>query len=292
MLKNLLKAKDLLSHVVNLRESYMKPVRLAVVEGEAIGNEIARDALEGAVKLVRKDALEPIDFSVVDLVVRMTRPGEAVSREERASYKAAGDLLIVVDATATTSVQADRALWSLPKELMDRAQVVGEDGDVKSMVVRKILERLDDKKVALARAIPAFRAVVAKDVITKTSLQNGGIATVAIIPGADMPLLTANQIKMALELTAIYGVEPSLAKLKELLAVVGAGFVFRTIAREALGFIPGPGWIIKGGVAVGGTIVMGKAIQAYLERGKGEDDEPLASNREIVAAGGETGPLH
>ena len=41
----------------------------------------------------------------------------------------------------------------------------------------------------------------------------------------------------------------------------------RTIAREALGFVPGLGWAIKGGVAYAGTKALGKAATAYFEQG-------------------------
>ena len=50
-------------------------------------------------------------------------------------------------------------------------------------------------------------------------------------------------------------------------AVVGAGLGFRTIAREALGFVPGLGWAVKGGMAYVGTKALGKAATAYFEQG-------------------------
>ena len=48
---------------------------------------------------------------------------------------------------------------------------------------------------------------------------------------------------------------------------MGAGLGFRTIAREALGFVPGLGWAVKGGMAYVGTKALGKAATAYFEQG-------------------------
>jgi len=56
-------------------------------------------------------------------------------------------------------------------------------------------------------------------------------------------------------------------RIPEILAVVGAGLGFRTVAREALGFVPGLGWAIKGGIAYVGTKALGKAATAYFEQG-------------------------
>ena len=66
-----------------------------------------------------------------------------------------------------------------------------------------------------------------------------------------------------------YGSKPSREqeRIPEILAVVGAGLGFRTVAREALGLVPGLGWAVKGGVAYVGTKALGKAATAYFEQG-------------------------
>jgi uncharacterized protein (DUF697 family) len=51
----------------------------------------------------------------------------------------------------------------------------------------------------------------------------------------------------------------------ELLGVVGAGFGFRAVAREALDLIPVAGWAVKGGVAYAGTKAIGEAAVRYFE---------------------------
>jgi uncharacterized protein (DUF697 family) len=57
------------------------------------------------------------------------------------------------------------------------------------------------------------------------------------------------------------------SRLGELVAVVGGGYVLRTAARQALSFVPGFGWLVKGGIGFTGTVAMGKAATAYFEEG-------------------------
>lgn len=143
-----------------------------------------------------------------------------------------------------------------------------------------LIGRLPEKKLALCANFEGARTHAAKEVINHTAWQNALIAGVVIIPGADMPILTGNQVKMVLELAAIYGKEMTLARAKELIAVVGAGYTLRTVARELLDLIPGPGWPMKAAIAYGGTVAMGKAAQQYMLRG----DEWTASAREKLKA--------
>jgi uncharacterized protein (DUF697 family) len=80
-------------------------------------------------------------------------------------------------------------------------------------------------------------------------------------------VLTLNQIRMVFRIAAAYGEQVDRDRALEILAVIGAGLGFRAVAREALGFIPGVGWAIKGGIAYAGTQALGKAAVAYFEAG-------------------------
>jgi uncharacterized protein (DUF697 family) len=63
----------------------------------------------------------------------------------------------------------------------------------------------------------------------------------------------------------VYGHNVDRRRAVELLGVLGTGFGLRTIAREALDFVPGPGWLLKGAVAYGGTRALGEAAIRYFE---------------------------
>ena len=80
-----------------------------------------------------------------------------------------------------------------------------------------------------------------------------------------MPVLTLNQARLVLRIGQAYGREVDQSRLPELLGVVGAGFGFRTVARELLDFVPFAGWAAKGAVAYAGTKAVGEAARRYFE---------------------------
>lgn len=145
------------------------------------------------------------------------------------------------------------------------------DADPERLVDEKlgewIVDRLSTKRLALATNFEFVRRSISEEAVKATSFQNAVIGLVAIIPGADMPLMIANQSKMLLQIAAAYGQPLGAERIKELAAVVGTGFAFRTIARELLAFVPGVGWAIKSVIAYTGTYAMGTAAIAYFERG-------------------------
>jgi uncharacterized protein (DUF697 family) len=120
---------------------------------------------------------------------------------------------------------------------------------------------------ALAARLPVLREAVVDAIVRRFARQNGVLGVVIFIPGADFPVLTLNQLRMVFRIAAAHGEQIDRERIPELLAVVGAGLGFRTVAREALGFVPGLGWAIKGGIAYVGTKALGKAATAYFEQG-------------------------
>lgn len=134
------------------------------------------------------------------------------------------------------------------------------------------------KDLAFAANFEFVRRPKAEKIISAAAGENAVIGFVPILPGADMPIMTANQAKMALEIAAVYGQDFSAERIPELLGVVGGGFVMRTAAREAVGLIPGVGWAIKGGVGYAGTVAVGRAIVARFEIGDGDGVKDAAGD--------------
>lgn len=130
-----------------------------------------------------------------------------------------------------------------------------------------LVERLSTKRLAMAHNFAFMRKAVALEAVKNTAWQNGAIGVVAVIPGADMPLMTANQAKMLLQIAAAYGQTIGVERLRELAAVVGGGFVLRTLARQGAALVPGFGWAIKGSIGASGTLAMGYAAINYFENG-------------------------
>ncbi|HEY3070651.1 MAG TPA: hypothetical protein VGJ34_10090 [Gaiellaceae bacterium] len=134
-------------------------------------------------------------------------------------------------------------------------------------IAELVAERADERSYMWAARLPVLRKPVVEHTIRKFARQNGVLGVAIFIPGADMPALTLNQIRMVFRIAAAYGEQIDRDRALEILAVIGAGLGFRAVAREALGFIPGVGWAIKGGIAYAGTRALGRAAVAYFEAG-------------------------
>ena len=130
----------------------------------------------------------------------------------------------------------------------------------------KVLARkLGEHGTALAAHLPVLRKPVCDELIRSFSRKNGLVGAAVFIPGADLPILTLNQIRLVLRIAAAHGVELDNQRLPEVLAVLGNGFVLRAVAREALGFVPLAGWMVKGAIAYAGTRALGEAAVRYFE---------------------------
>ncbi len=138
------------------------------------------------------------------------------------------------------------------------------------------------QEIALAAAIPAFRPIVAARLTMDCAMNSLKIAAVSaladhipvlglitggIASAGDTIAITALQMRMLLRIAAAYGKKPELARIVELVPVVGGGYGWRALAREASGFIPLAGIPIKAAIAYAGTLVVGQAASHYYETG-------------------------
>jgi uncharacterized protein (DUF697 family) len=130
-----------------------------------------------------------------------------------------------------------------------------------------LIDRLPKARLALANNFPILRRAIAEHATRTTAWQNAVIGLVAVFPGADLPVMTANQAKMVMQIAAAYGQQLGPDRVREVGAVVAGGFLFRAIARQALTFVPGFGWLLKAGIAYTGTVAVGRAATEYFEDG-------------------------
>ena len=137
-----------------------------------------------------------------------------------------------------------------------------------------------EKSVSFAAAYPLCRTQVVKQITAACAKENAAIGAVAIVPGSDMPLMTARQIRLALDITAAYNINMSVETIAELLGVVGAGFGYRTVARTVAGAVPGFGWALKAGMGYAGTHTTARVIHSYARK--------IAEKRDGVAADSST----
>jgi uncharacterized protein (DUF697 family) len=133
-------------------------------------------------------------------------------------------------------------------------------------IARAIARMLGEHATPLAARLPVLRDAVVDRLITHFARQNGFVGVAVFVPGADFPILTANQVRMLMRIADAYGYELDRERIPEVLGVIGTGYGFRTIARSLLGVIPIAGWAVKGGIAYGGTRALGEAAKRYFER--------------------------
>ena len=133
-------------------------------------------------------------------------------------------------------------------------------------IVAAIAARLGEAGAPLAARLPTLRAAVCERIVASCARKNGILGVAVFVPGADLPVLTLNQVRMLLLLDQAYGLELDLRdRLPEVVATVGAGFGLRAVARELLDVVPVAGWAVKGGVAYSGTRAVGEAAIRRLE---------------------------
>jgi uncharacterized protein (DUF697 family) len=133
-------------------------------------------------------------------------------------------------------------------------------------IAGRLAAALGEAATPLAARLPVLRPAVCDELIRRFSRQNGVIGVVVFVPGADLPVLTLNQIRLVLRIADAYGFEIDRERLPEVLGVICSGLGFRALARRSIGLVPVLGWAIKGGIAYTGTRALGEAAVRYFER--------------------------
>ena len=101
-------------------------------------------------------------------------------------------------------------------------------------IARAIANKLGEKATSLARRLPVLRPAVCEHLINSFSKKNALIGAAVFIPGVDLPVLTLNQIRMVLRISAAYGLDLDAQRVPEVAATFGAAFGFRALARQLL----------------------------------------------------------
>jgi uncharacterized protein (DUF697 family) len=132
-------------------------------------------------------------------------------------------------------------------------------------IARAIAKALGEHASSLAARLPVLRDAVCDELIRKAARQNAVIGTAFFVPGAHMPVLTLNQVRLLLRIADAYGFELDRERIPEVIGVIGSGYGFRAMARSMLGLVPIAGWAVRGGVAYSGTRALGEAARRYFE---------------------------
>jgi uncharacterized protein (DUF697 family) len=229
--------------------------------------------------------------------------------EPDAARPTPADVYVVLTSDASTPLaQAFPAITSLPREKVlialvsvpehqaaarqreahhalelgeDRVVVLESLRDLAGSFAKHLLALCPDHAIPFARQFPVLREAAAWEEIGATSKQNALIGAIPI-PGADLPLMTANQLKMILRIAAMFDMPLSVERARELLAVIGGGFAMRAAARQIAKFIP-VGAVVGAGVGYSGTLAMGKGAIEYFKRVTPQSAPPRQADDTSIA---------
>ena len=215
-----------------------------------LAKELGRDAAPGAVRLG-----DPEGAAVYVHVVAGDDPDEAVLKRARRAR-------VPIVAVSLTGEDVPDVLAT------DVVRVGAGEGFPLEEIARVVARRLGEEGAPLAARVPVLRRAVSRRLVASFARKNAVVGAAVFVPGADLPLLTLNQLRMLLRIEQAYGLDPDpRQRAPELLATIAAGLGLRAAARELLDLVPVAGWAVKGAVAYAGTRALGEAAIRRLEGG-------------------------
>jgi uncharacterized protein (DUF697 family) len=222
--------------------------------------ELGRGAQPGA---VRSDD-DPNGAAV--LVYLLGRaPSEDDERALKRARRARVPIVAVVAGTLVDDVSIPYVLAT------DVVRVGAGEGFPLDAIAKAIAGRLGEQAAPLAARVPLLRRAAAQQLVAEFARKNGIVGAAVFVPGADLPLLALNEIRLLLRLEQAYGLEiDPRERLPEIVATLGVGFGMRALARELLDLVPVAGWAVKGAVAYAGTRALGEAAIRRLEAAPGD----------------------
>jgi uncharacterized protein (DUF697 family) len=191
--------------------------------------------------------------------------GVALARARRRNPR---DALAIVIGTSAEREALERELLEEhrlePSNVVHVASLEGSGADA---VVDRVIDMLGYVAVVAGRRTPALRQAIGHRVVRSAALQSAAVGAVPL-GGATTPVITLQQIRMVGQLATLHGVQPVGAdRVLAALGILAAGFGWRALARGLVGFVPGVGWVIQGGMAYGVTRTMGEVVHARLAAG-------------------------
>ncbi|MBO9542187.1 DUF697 domain-containing protein [bacterium] len=258
-----------------------QPMTLGLVAAPGPERDHWRDALligsHDADRLVLIDADDQRPAAADLYLGLVTTSSSAIAREMPALTRLDASKLAIALVGIPDHLAATRQRELIHALSLEAEQVVPVASlkELAGPFARVLFDRFPELVIPLSRQFPIFRSEAAWQEIQATAKQNGVVGVIPI-PGADMPLMTANQIKMVLRMAAMFDMPLGVDRARELLAVVGGGFGLRTAARQIAKFIPGPGWLLGGAIGYSGTLAMGKAALEYFRRSAPSHQVPVS----------------
>lgn len=141
------------------------------------------------------------------------------------------------------------------------------DDSIKDKLINWLYVFSEDKSVSFATKFPFLRSHIANNIISECAIENAAIGAIPILPSADMPLMTLNQVRMLLQLAAIYGYEVNEDRVLDILVIVASAFGLKYVSNSVKNYSPIPGFIVDCGVGLTGTALLGGIAKEYFANG-------------------------
>jgi uncharacterized protein (DUF697 family) len=225
-----------------------RPIAVSGALAEVLAKELARGGSGGAVRVTEDPTGAALFLHVV---------GRGVTETDEAVLKRAHRARVPIIAVAEDDPRVPYVLAT------DVVRLRPGEGFPIAAIAARIAHKLGVDGTALAARLPVLRGPVCAELVESFARKNGILGAAIFVPGADLPVMTLNQLRLILRIAAAHGQRIDRERLPEVLAGVGAGFGFRAIARELLDVVPRPAWLVKGAVAYAGTHAVGEASIRY-----------------------------
>ena len=252
-------AASVLGLVQGLRSSARSDRPLVVSGPDALVSLLVEELTRGGVAAAVRER-GPLEGAAALVLVL---GGAPTTDDERLLHEASRARLPVVAVVPTSIGAAKHVPYVLDENLV---RLPGAAGFPVDEIAKRLARALGEEATPLAARLPVLREAVCEELIRKFSRQNGVLGVLVFVPGADLPILTANQVRLVLRIADAHGFEIDRERLPEVLAVIASGFGFRALARKAISYVPFVGWVVKGAVAYTATRALGEAAVRHFER--------------------------
>jgi uncharacterized protein (DUF697 family) len=252
-------ARSVVGLVRSLRSSSREEKPLVVSGPETLVWLLVEDLARGGVaSAIRRQG--PLEGGLALVYILGGAPTEDDERLLRDAARAHLPVVAVVPASVNAPAHVP---YVLDENLVRVPTGAGFPVD---QIAKRLARALGEEATTLAARLPALRDAVCEQLIRRYSRQNGILGVAVFVPGADFPILTANQVRLVLRIADAHGFEIDRERLPEVLGVVASGLGFRALARRAITYVPFVGWVVKGAVAYAATRALGEAAVRYFER--------------------------
>lgn len=232
------------------------------------------DAVGAVGQREREEALQAArqaDFLIVlfDAVQGVKQTEQDLFQDLQALNKPFVVVLNKMDLIARSQRQAvvARAAENLGLDASEIIPVSAHEEENLERVVLAVIKAEPGLVAALGRGLPAYRRQLSWRVVSGAA-STAGLVALTPLPFLDFVPLIGVQASMVLGLARIYDERMTLGRARELLGVLGGGFLARMAFYELVKIGGPPAWLVAAAVAAGTTVSMGYAAMVWFERGE------------------------